>query len=236
MGSLRIFKYLSFQRVLTCSNSFTPSVSTIQSRSYAIFPDSFIHPIFREEDQRKLQESGEASKYAYLPVKPARTTETASVFYDGLVDKVINHIMRMGNKELARSIMDKTFMTIKKVQLAKYYDTEDPQERAKIILNPWELLHRAVENSKPFLETTPIKRGGHTYQVPVPVRENKQQALAIKWLIEAGKEKEDEMRFFVKFGYEIIDAANGTGQVIKRKQELHKKCEANRAYAHYRWS
>ncbi|CAL8114028.1 unnamed protein product [Orchesella dallaii] len=144
--------------------------------------------------------------------------------------------MRMGKKELARSIMDKTFMTIKKVQLAKYYNTQDPEERAKIILNPLELLHKAVENSKPFLETTPIKRGGHTYQVPVPIRENKQQALAIKWLIEAGKEKDDDMRFFVKFGYEIIDAANGTGKVIKKKVELHKRCEANRAYAHYRWS
>lgn len=67
-----------------------------------------------------------------------------------------------------------------------------------------------MENSKPFLETTPVKRGGHTYQVPVPIRPVKQQALAIKWLIEAGQDKDDEMRFYKKFAYEIIEAANNS--------------------------
>lgn len=103
-----------------------------------------------------------------------------------------------------------TFQTIKEVQLKKYHETENPEEKAKITCNPWELLHKAVENSKPFLETSPIKRGGHTYQVPVPIRESKQQALAIKWLIEAGKTKESELKFYKKFAYEIIDAANGS--------------------------
>lgn len=108
-----------------------------------------------------------------------------------------------------------SFQVMKQVQLAKYYDTKDPVERSKIILNPWELLNKAVENGKPFLETTPIKRGGHTYQVPVPIRESKQQALAIKWLIEAGKEKDDDMRFYKKFAYEVIDAANNTVSILK---------------------
>lgn len=99
---------------------------------------------------------------------------------------------------------------MKRVQLSKYYNTTDPEEREKIILNPWELLHKAVDNCKPFLETIPIKRGGHTYQVPVPIRETKQQALAIKWLIEAGKDKDDDTRFYKKFAHEVIEAANNS--------------------------
>jgi len=102
-----------------------------------------------------------------------------------------------------------TFEVIKRTQLAKYNKTTDPKAKEKIILNPWEIVHKAIENGRPFLETTPVKRGGHSYQVPVPVREKKQVALAIKWLIEAGKDKEDEMRFYKKLAYEFIDAANG---------------------------
>jgi hypothetical protein len=103
-----------------------------------------------------------------------------------------------------------TFETIKRVQLEKYHSTSDPVEKAKIILNPWELMHKAVQNGTPFLETTPVKRGGHTYQVPVPIREKRALAISIKWLIAAGKEKEDDMRFYKKFAYEIIDAANNS--------------------------
>lgn len=58
----------------------------------------------------------------------------------------------------------------------------------------------------------------------------------MKWLIEAGKDKEPDVRFYLQLARELIHAANGTGKVIKRKQELHRQCEANRAYAHYRWS
>jgi len=239
MGSFRILKScMSLHRplIISAANGTGSSWTGIQSRrTKSFFPDYFIHPVFREEEQQKLKESGEVEKYAFTPIRPAKTTDTGSVFYDALVDKVINHIFREGNKKLGRELLDKTFETIKRIQLDKYHDTEDPAERSQIVINPWEILHKAVENGKPFLETTPVKRGGHTYQVPVPIRPNKQQALSIKWLIEAGKDKEDEMRFYKKFAYVLIDSANNSGPVIKRKQELHKRCEANRAYAHYRW-
>lgn len=82
---------------------------------------------------------------------------------------------------------------------------------------------------------TPIKRGGATYQVPIPITENRAQFLAMKWLILESKEKERKIHFPEKFAGEVLDAFNNTGKVIKRKQDLHKQCEANRAYAHYRW-
>jgi small subunit ribosomal protein S7 len=144
--------------------------------------------------------------------------------------------MEMGQKLLARTLMENTFQTIKRIQLEKIMKTTDAEAKAKIIANPYALLNLAVENGRPFLETTPIKRGGHTYQVPVPLSENRSYFLSIKWLIEAGNEKESEVKFATKFAYEIIEASNNQGKVIKRKQDLHKLCEANRAYAHYRWS
>nr|CAI5818136.1 unnamed protein product [Callosobruchus analis] len=83
---------------------------------------------------------------------------------------------------------------------------------------------------------TPIKRGGVKYQVPVPISEKKAQFMSMKWLIQAGQEKDKAVRFHLQLARELIDAANNTGRVIKKKHDLHKQCEANRAYAHYRWS
>jgi len=103
-----------------------------------------------------------------------------------------------------------TFQKIKKVQLEKYYSTQDDVERQSIIIDPYQIFHQALANSKPFLETTNVKRGGTNYQVPVLVREKRQEFLAMKWLIEAAKEKERTMRFYDKLAYELLDAANNT--------------------------
>jgi len=103
-------------------------------------------------------------------------------------------------------------------------------------LNPRKIFYDAVENCKPLLQLTPIKRGGVTYQVPVPITEKRSQFLSMKWIIDAAREKERTVHFPEKLAWELIDAANNQGKVIKRKQDLHRQCEANRAYAHYRWS
>ncbi|OXA46359.1 hypothetical protein Fcan01_18862 [Folsomia candida] len=278
------------------------------NRLFATFPPSYIHPIFRHADQVALQEANDFERHTFLPVRPANSSQTSSVFYDPLVAKFTNHIMRKGNKILARGLLEnhlfglvlikclgirqttitqnddsdwiaslflkknwnkdaiqsessfdamvawriqrhlintslkkcwtsskknvfrtQTFMEIKRVQLAKYATNPNVE------LNPYKLLHQAVANSRPFLQTTPIKRGGHTYQVPIPIRPNASLAIALEWLINAGKEKDDDTRFWKQLAKEIIDAAEGVGKVIKRKQDLHRVCEANRAYAHYRW-
>ncbi|XP_021960444.1 28S ribosomal protein S7, mitochondrial [Folsomia candida] len=199
------------------------------NRLFATFPPSYIHPIFRHADQVALQEANDFERHTFLPVRPANSSQTSSVFYDPLVAKFTNHIMRKGNKILARGLLENTFMEIKRVQLAKYATNPNVE------LNPYKLLHQAVANSRPFLQTTPIKRGGHTYQVPIPIRPNASLAIALEWLINAGKEKDDDTRFWKQLAKEIIDAAEGVGKVIKRKQDLHRVCEANRAYAHYRW-
>ncbi|CAH0701221.1 unnamed protein product [Spodoptera exigua] len=216
-----------------------PRISVVlQTREYSrptSFPDFFQNPIFRKEDQAKLIESSELSKIAALPVKPPAVYETSSVYHDPLVNKVINHVMEKGNKQLARNLVEKAFENIKRSQIERYHLATTPEAKAKIELDPKKILHKAIENSKPLLQLQPIKRGGITYQVPGPITEKRSLFLAIKWLLEATYEKERTVHFPKQFAWELLDAANNTGKVVKRKQDLHRQCEANRAYAHYRW-
>ncbi|CAB3224169.1 unnamed protein product [Arctia plantaginis] len=210
----------------------------IQCRDYArntTFPSYYQNPVFRKEDQAKLIESSELSKIAAFPVKPPAACETSSVYHDPIVNKVINHIMEMGKKSLARSLIEKAFENIKRTQIERYHLASTQQEKDKIELDPKKILHQAIENSKPLLQLTPIKRGGITYQVPGPITENRSLFLAIKWLLEATYEKERTVHFPEQFAWELLDAASNSGKVVKRKQDLHRLCEANRAYAHYRW-
>lgn len=216
-----------------------PRISGVfQSREYSrptTFPDYFQNPVFRKEDQAKLIESSELSKIAALPVRPPAVYETSSVYHDPLVNKLINHVMEMGKKQLARSLVEKSFENIKRSQIERYHLASTPEAKAKIELDPKKILHKAIENAKPLLQLQPIKRGGITYQVPGPITEKRSLFLAIKWLLEATYEKERTVHFPKQFAWELLDAANNTGKVIKRKQDLHRLCEANRAYAHYRW-
>ncbi|KAJ0177201.1 hypothetical protein K1T71_007210 [Dendrolimus kikuchii] len=213
-----------------------PVVTRIRDYGKATsFPDYFQNPIFRKEDQVKLIESNELSKLASIPVKPPAVYQTSSAYQDPLVNKVINHVMEMGKKQLARSLVEKAFENIKRKQIQRFHLASTPEEKAKIILDPKVILHMAVENAKPLLQLSPIKRGGITYQVPGPITEKRSLFLAIKWLIEATNEKERTVHFPEQFAWELLEAANNTGKVVKKKQDLHRLCEANRAYAHYRW-
>lgn len=80
------------------------------------------------------------------------------------------------------------------------------------------------------------KKNLYFFQVPIPLTHKRARFLSFKWLITTAQEKDSSVRFHYQLAKEMIDAANNTGRVVKKKQDLHKQCEANRAYAHYRWS
>lgn len=201
----------------------------------SMYQPTYIDPIFKKEQQQVLTETGEASNLAHIPIKSARNNDTCSVFHDDTVSKFTNYIMRKGNKILARELLEKTFENVKRIQLERY-NLAEGDEKNKIETNPKVILHRAIANSRPILQLTPIKRGGVKYQVPIPITENRSLFLAMNWLIQAAKEKERKVHFPEKLAWELLEAASGQGRVIKRKQDLHRQCEANKAYAHYRWS
>lgn len=198
------------------------------------YAPTYIRPVVKKEEQEKLKETGEFQNLAHVPVRAALNAQTSSPLHDPLLETFICHIMEMGKKELARSLIEKGFENIKRIQLERYH-LADEDEKQAIELSPRVLFKQAIENCRPVLKLIPIKRGGTKYDVPVPVTEKRSYFMAMKWLIESANDKTRTVHFPEKIAWEILDAAANTGRVVKRKQDLHKKCEENRAYAHYRW-
>jgi small subunit ribosomal protein S7 len=126
--------------------------------------------------------------------------------------------MRDGKKNTAQSI---------------FYDALDIVEsRAK---RPGlEVFEQAVKNATPIIEVKPRRVGGATYQVPVEVRPDRQLSLAIRWLVGTARQRPGKS-MAEKLANELLDAANNTGQTVKKREDTHRMAEANRAFAHYRW-
>lgn len=199
------------------------------------YPPDFIDPIVKKEDIMKIKEDNKFRELAHRKFKAAKTNISSSSIQDPTTSKFINYIMEGGKKELAREILEQGFLNIKRIQLERYNLSKTDEERESLELNPRMLLHQAIENCRPLMRLVNVKRGGTNYKVPVPITEKRSYFMSMKWLVEAGNDKAATMKFAEKIAFEIIDAANNTGRVVKRKQDLHKECEANRAYAHYRW-
>ena len=135
-----------------------------------------------------------------------------------LVTKLINKVMLKGKKSLAENIVYKT------LDILKERTNQDPIE----------VFTKALENVKPFLEVRPRRVGGATYQVPVEVPSHRAESLAFRWLVNFARDRK-EKGMSLKLANEILDAANGIGLSVKKRENTHKMAEANKAFAHYRW-
>ncbi len=135
-----------------------------------------------------------------------------------LVTKFINSIMRRGKKSLAETIFYRAIEIIEK----------------KTGQNGLEIFEKAVENVKPILEVKSRRVGGATYQVPVEVRPERRQSLAIRWII-ANARGRSEKTMAEKLAAELIAASKNEGASIKKREDTHKMAEANKAFAHFRW-
>ncbi len=135
-----------------------------------------------------------------------------------LVAKFINGLMWDGKRSTAESILYGAFDAIAQ----------------KTDQDPVKIFHKAVENVKPLLEVRSRRVGGSTYQVPVEIRPERSQALAIRWLIQYSRARtEKNMR--EKLALQLLDSAANKGTAVKKKEDTHKMAEANKAFAHYRW-
>ena len=139
-------------------------------------------------------------------------------FGDLVVTKFMNAIMYDGKKSVAESIVYGAF--------------DAAQAKAKA--EPIGLFHQALDNIAPHVEVRSRRVGGATYQVPVDVRPERRQALAIRWLIIAAR-KRNETTMIDRLCGELLDAANNRGSAVKKREDTHKMAEANRAFSHYRW-
>ena len=140
--------------------------------------------------------------------------------YDSvLVAKLISKVMAQGKKALAERIV---------------YAAMDRANEGGESVDPLEVLNRAIENAKPRVEVKSRRVGGATYQVPLEVTNDRQESLAMRWIVNAAKGKRGTP-MHVALANEIRDAATNQGAVIRKRDETHKMAQANRAFAHFRW-
>ena len=139
-------------------------------------------------------------------------------FNDAVVSKFMSCLMYDGKRSVAEKIVYGAFDKI---------ESKSGNEPVKVF-------HDALENVRPHLEVRSRRVGGATYQVPVEVRSERAQALAIRWLIDSSR-KRGEITMVDRLSAELLDASNNRGNAVKKREDTHKMAEANRAFSHYRW-
>jgi small subunit ribosomal protein S7 len=139
-------------------------------------------------------------------------------FGDLVVTKFMNSVMRDGKKSVAETIVYGAFEVIE----------------GKLKSDPLGVFKQALENVAPAIEVRSRRVGGATYQVPVEVRSERRQALAIRWIITAARGRNDKT-MVDRLSAELIDASNNRGNAVKKREDTHRMAEANRAFSHYRW-
>ena len=149
---------------------------------------------------------------------PVREIMADPIYNSKVITKFVNAIMLDGKKSVAEKILYGAIDNLDKRGEEKGFD----------------LFEKAVENVKPLLEVRSRRVGGATYQVPVEVRAVRRQTLALRWLVEYAR-KRNERTMEARLAAEIIDAINNSGGAVKKKEDTHKMAEANKAFAHYRW-
>ena len=139
-------------------------------------------------------------------------------FQSAVVSKFMNAVMYDGKKSVAEGIVYGALETIE----------------TKTKANPLSVFQQALDNVMPSIEVRSRRVGGATYQVPVEVRPDRRQALAIRWLITAARDR-NEKTMTDKLSAELLDAANNRGTAVKKREDTHRMADANRAFSHYRW-
>lgn len=149
---------------------------------------------------------------------PRRELAPDPIYGSVLVTQFVNKVLQRGKRSTAEKIMYDALSTI---------ETRTGDE-------PLATLKRAVDNIKPQLEVRSRRVGGATYQVPVEVKPRRANTLAVRWIVSFSRDRR-ERSMAERLANEILDASNGVGASAKRKEDLHKMAESNRAFAHYRW-
>ncbi len=149
---------------------------------------------------------------------PRREIKPDAVYDSTLVTQLTNKILQSGKRSTAEKIMNDAMATVE----------------TKTGAEPLSTLKRAIENVKPQLEVKSRRVGGATYQVPVEVRPRRANTLAIRWIVTFARARR-ERSMAERLANEILDASNGLGASVKRREDMHKMAESNKAFAHYRW-
>jgi len=149
-----------------------------------------------------------------------RETMPDPVYSSVMVHRLVNTIMLRGKKNLAERIVYGAFDQVKERSGGQ---------------DPIKVLDKALHNVMPVLEVRPRRVGGATYQVPIEVRQERRTSLGLRWLVDYARQRKDKRTMTDKLVAEILDASNGQGGAVKKREDTHRMAEANKAFAHYRW-
>jgi small subunit ribosomal protein S7 len=152
---------------------------------------------------------------------PTRSILPDPKFNSEMLAKFMNVVMKRGKKSVAEQILYGALERISE-------KTGKPDDQAILVLQ------QALENVKPVVEVKSRRVGGATYQVPVEVRSSRRQTLAMRWVIEAARER-SEKSMAHRLAHELMDAAENRGSAVRKREDTHRMAEANKAFAHYRW-
>ncbi len=141
------------------------------------------------------------------------------VHNDVTVSRFVNRMMLHGKRSISQGIIHEALAELGQKVTDK---------------TPVEVFHAALENVQPMIEVKSRRVGGSTYQVPVEIKDNRREALAMRWIIQAARSRSGKS-MGQRLSQELLDAYNGTGTAFKKKEDTHRMAEANKAFAHYRW-
>uniref|UniRef100_A0A914ZFK1 Small ribosomal subunit protein uS7m n=1 Tax=Parascaris univalens TaxID=6257 RepID=A0A914ZFK1_PARUN len=206
----------------------------------------FTHPLWSRYDARLFRDPitnvdslnkplDAEDERNFLHIKAMKSDESPVFYRDHVVDKLIRVCMKDGKKELSRSNVYAALEIVKRRQYKAWLNASD-EEKASIELDPFVIARKAIRNCHPLMKLRGVTRGGTTYQVPFPIQEPEAEFRAMKSIRDVCRQKarHGETHFPDILADELLAAYRNEGFTIQAKQELHKQCEANRAYAHYR--
>ncbi|KAE9547346.1 hypothetical protein FO519_009445 [Halicephalobus sp. NKZ332] len=191
--------------------------------------------LFSNQIQKTFLRSAHPSRTKPERIQVLKSDETPVLYRDHVVDKITRVILKDGKKEVSRTAVYEALETVKRRQYRQWLKAS-PEEKSKIELNPFVIANKAIHNCRPLMKLQGVTRGGTTYQVPFPIEESEAEFRAMKMMREVCRQKAKggETHLADILATELLAASKNEGLTIQAKQELHKQCEANRAFAHYR--
>uniref|UniRef100_A0A914WKB3 Small ribosomal subunit protein uS7m n=1 Tax=Plectus sambesii TaxID=2011161 RepID=A0A914WKB3_9BILA len=230
---MRLRSLVTLGRMIAAPSS-ARALSVSQPLRTVYDPKAFEEPI--TDKKLLIQPLEESDPRNFLLIKAMQSDDTPVFYRDRVVDKFVNLCLQRGYKEIARTMVYEALETIKRHQYKAWRKAPTAAEKSAIELNPFVVFSQSIKNCQPMMKLIKLTRGGIVYQVPAPVAPSQAEFMAMKSLRDICREKAHKGRtsFETALAGEILSAYKNEGATIQAKQEFHKQCEANRAFAHYR--
>ncbi|CAB3406714.1 unnamed protein product [Caenorhabditis bovis] len=208
-------------------------LSTTTSTSSMYDPRVFREPVTDVEEMKKPLDTDDERNFLFI--KAMKSDQTPVFYRDPVIDKLIRVCTKDGKKDVSRTNVLSALEIIKRRQYKAWLKASD-EEKKSIELDPFRIAREGIRNCHPLMKLQGVTRGGTTYQVPFPIEEDEAEFRAMKMMRDICRQrsKSGATHFKDILATELLAASQNEGQTIQAKQELHKTCEANRAYAHYR--